>query len=302
MKLVAALDFMAEATWCAAFAAAGRMAGARPPRWVPSGGQRILVIAPHPDDETVGCAGTILLHARSGDAICIAFITDGSKSRAGGLTSEEMGRRRRQEAQAAASALRASRFEWFGFAEGGWTFEQLRIPLLNLLQEISPQVIYAPSCADFHPEHHRVAHGLARILSGEGKKHANAKLRVYQLQVPLTTVLTNLVVDCSNVSEGVAAASAVYVTQSANIGRAGRTRRYAALFYGLKTLGEEFWQMPAADYCRLHLSPPESWHTDLFRGVRYRSFSDPLTYLSGLNERKRLIRALGTASVPEGER
>ena len=105
MKLAAASDPVAEVLWYAGFAAIRPVVRSRVSRCVPGGGRRVLVIAPHPDDETVGCAGTILLHIMSGDTVCLAFVTDGSKSRAGGLDPGQMRRRREKEAQAAAGAL-----------------------------------------------------------------------------------------------------------------------------------------------------------------------------------------------------
>jgi LmbE family N-acetylglucosaminyl deacetylase len=252
------------------------------------GGQQVLVIATHPDDEALGCAGTILQHVRSRDTVSIACITDGAKSRAGGLHPEQMSSRRKQEAEAAARSLRVNRFEWLGLSEGSWTYAQLNARLLGLLQEISPVIIYAPSRVDFHPEHHRVAHGLAQLLSGEGGILSNATVRIYQVQVPLTPVLTNLVTDCSSVSFDAATALGVYVSQSANLSRALRLRQYTAQFYGLSRQGEEFWQMPAAHYCRLHDDEPEHWTHACFRGIRYSPFSDPLAYISGLRARYRL--------------
>lgn len=42
--------------------------------------KKILVVAPHPDDETLGCGGLISLLAQHGSAFYIVFVTDGSSS------------------------------------------------------------------------------------------------------------------------------------------------------------------------------------------------------------------------------
>jgi LmbE family N-acetylglucosaminyl deacetylase len=42
--------------------------------------RKILVVAPHPDDESLGCGGLIWLLAQNGSAFYIVFVTDGSAS------------------------------------------------------------------------------------------------------------------------------------------------------------------------------------------------------------------------------
>ena len=42
-------------------------------------GDTILVIRPHPDDETIGCGGALCWHLTEGDAVRVVFLTSGEK-------------------------------------------------------------------------------------------------------------------------------------------------------------------------------------------------------------------------------
>src|SRR5690349_3450589 len=41
------------------------------------GGGRVLVLAPHMDDEVIGCGGTVYKHVQHGADVTVVFITDG---------------------------------------------------------------------------------------------------------------------------------------------------------------------------------------------------------------------------------
>ncbi|MFZ2422771.1 MAG: PIG-L family deacetylase, partial [Anaerolineae bacterium] len=83
---------IAEQGWWLAFWLAGavrratRAVGPRVKPWSTPGGQRVLVIAPHPDDEACGCGGALLRHRAAGDAVTIVVVTDGRRSRSLGLS------------------------------------------------------------------------------------------------------------------------------------------------------------------------------------------------------------------------
>ncbi len=67
----------------------------------------LLAVFAHPDDE-MGALGTMLAQAERGDRIHLAWLTDGEKTEAmGGLSEEEVGRRRREHARGAAEMLGA---------------------------------------------------------------------------------------------------------------------------------------------------------------------------------------------------
>jgi LmbE family N-acetylglucosaminyl deacetylase len=287
--------------WSLGFALLRRVRPAWPARWQASGGQRALVIAPHPDDESMGCAGVILQHVQAGDLVCLLIVTDGGRSRALGLNQTDIVRWRRAEALAAAALLGVEQILCLGLPEGEWTAEQLVAHLQPLLSHFAPDFIYAPSLVDFHPEHIRVAQIVSGLLPPQ------ATVRVYQVQVPLTATLTNLVVDVSEWSEQITAVLNVYQTQQGSLANAWRQRRYAAQrytaqryvahFYGLGRQVEEFWQMSGAHYTRLHKLAPVQWPMATFRGLRYRAFSDPLAYVQGRLARRRLVQALDDPSL-----
>lgn len=274
-----------ETTYRAAFAALGRF-GERVPRWSSAGGQRVLVVAPHPDDETIGCGGTLARHVAKGDDVRVAFVTDGRMSRAFGLSAEEMASRRRREAEAASRALGATSV-WMGLPERGWRGEEVVGRLSDLVRAFRPQILYAPSCVDFHPEHVRVARALAEVL-GSGEVAVAPVVRVYPIQVPLTSVLVNLVSPVADVEERLAKALDAYETQAGSTGCALRQRRYAAARHGLPNLAEELWELPAAAFAALHSGSADGRLP--FRGLRPFPLSDPLAYLVGRRERRRISR------------
>jgi len=82
---------------------------------------RVLVFATHPDDESIGIAGTIYKHVQSGDQVKVAFMTDGS---GGSLDIEpkELSRMREQEARNACTLLGVAEVEFFGFKDGFLTY------------------------------------------------------------------------------------------------------------------------------------------------------------------------------------
>jgi LmbE family N-acetylglucosaminyl deacetylase len=280
------LGTIAEQVWVALFAAMGVVSRPRGATWPnPDPFRRVLVIAPHPDDETIGCGGALRLHSAAGAQVVVACVTDGRTSRAFGLAPDEMARRRRLEAEAAATTLGVDRLEWLGLAGGAWTDDQLVQALERLTGAVAPDLVYAPSCVDFHPEHVQVARAVAHCwATAEITPRA---VRIYPVQVPLTPVLANLVVDVTGVLPDIRVALDQYATQIANVPRALRQRRYTAARWRIGTYAEEFWELSTDAYIRLHRQPPAG---AAFRGVRAHAIYDPAAYWSGARARRQLAR------------
>ncbi len=52
-------------------------------------GEKVIVFAPHPDDETIGCGGAIAAHCKHGDQVKIIILTNGDKAGAHNRHSKE---------------------------------------------------------------------------------------------------------------------------------------------------------------------------------------------------------------------
>lgn len=277
------LSGVLERFWSLGFAAAGHFNRHKVERLSASGQQRILIVAPHPDDEVIGCAGTLKLHQQSGDEVCVVYVTDGRRSQAQDLSSAEMATRREQEAQAALQRLQINCSHWLGLYEGEWTADQFAALLDPSLRDFQPHIIYAPSLVDYHPEHRSVAQAFARTLTHIRSDFDQPIIRVYQVHVPLTSILVNVVADVSRWAAEIRSASEAYLTQADSVQRVDRIRRYAAAYHHAGSIAEEFWQMSVDRYIALHASKNSFDH---FRGVRYWAWSDPLAYWFGRHERR----------------
>ncbi len=64
-----------------------------------------IIFAPHPDDETLGCGGTIIKKKKAGANVKIVFMTDGSKSHINLISQNELKSIRASEAIRAAQKL-----------------------------------------------------------------------------------------------------------------------------------------------------------------------------------------------------
>ena len=292
-KLRDVLAVLLASLWTIGFRLLGLVRSRPIPLLTPKGGQNIWVLAPHPDDEVIGCAFAVLRHAMAGDRVITVFVTDGRRSRAFGLGPEEMARRRRLEAEQSQRALGLDGFKWLGWPELEWSSADLVTALRLLSQERQPDVIYAPSRVDFHPDHHKVARSLAQFLQETGHQPI---VRIVQLQVPMTSVLANLVASGEGLLEKAAAARASYRTQIFNVDPTQRMRRYAGARYRIGAEVEEYWQLSARSYCVLHGDDMDGWPISGFEGIHFWPWSDPLRFARGRAERRRLrARVLGSA-------
>lgn len=165
------------------------------PRATPFPG-RVLVLAPHPDDESIGCGGAIALHLAQGDPVTIAIATDGALGDPGGrFPAGDYRERRRQEARAAAADLGAPEPAFWDLPDGGLrdllgadgNTGDLHALVRTAIERTAAEIVYAPPRLDTHPDHHALGLAVEEVLGswGPGRPRAFA----YDVWVPVHATL-----------------------------------------------------------------------------------------------------------------
>lgn len=115
--------------------------------------KKIIVVAPHPDDETLGCGGTILRHRQAGDDIHWLVVT--------AMTPEQGFPQETITARDAEITMAARHYGFASVQLLGFPTTRLdTLPLSDLiaaiskvLKNISPEIIYLPFAGDVHSDH-----------------------------------------------------------------------------------------------------------------------------------------------------
>ena len=184
----------------------------------PPPGERVAVLAPHPDDETLGCGGTVRLLVEAEKKVKVLFLTSGERGDParevspgircsgpdGGSRVTDYSLMREREAERALRVLGVSDYEFLRYPDRG-IYEHYQDALERIsgtVQKFSPDTIYAPSMVELNPDH-RAAAALSMDIQGRnmrgpagGDRAAPVTLVFYEVTTPLRP---NVLVDITSV-------------------------------------------------------------------------------------------------------
>lgn len=148
--------------------------------------RKVLVIAPHPDDETIGCGGLLLRHAAAGDRLTAVFLTSGELGLKH-LPRDQARALREKEARQAARILNISTLHFLRVAD--WSVGDA-VPatarrLAPILRQEFPRIIYVPHPEEWHPDHRAALPVLRAAL--KTARTSVEEIRAYEVWTPMTT-------------------------------------------------------------------------------------------------------------------
>jgi len=117
--------------------------------------KKILIIAPHPDDEVLGCGGTIAKYRKKGDEVYLCIVTKAYTPD----WSEEFLKNRPKEIEESSRILGIKKTFFLDFPTVKLDTvpqKELNESILKVIKQINPQILYLPHIGDIHKDHRLV--------------------------------------------------------------------------------------------------------------------------------------------------
>lgn len=141
-----------------------------------------IVLAPHPDDESIGCGGSIVKHVKAGRKVKVIFLTKGGKGDFENRFGNDYLKIRLECAKKALSILGVKEYEFWEYEDRELLSAKNEIieRLIGITDGFLPSIIYAPSPFELHPDHRATFSVVWNLI-----KKRPFRLLLYETLVPL---------------------------------------------------------------------------------------------------------------------
>lgn len=172
-------------------------------------GKKVLIISPHPDDETLGCGGCICLHRMAGDSVKVVCLTNGAKGGTDGdIDKTAYVDLRYKELREACDRLGVDDLEYWNYEDRAlFDSPEMIEKLVELLNTYRPGLVFAPSPMEIHPDHRASVTFFEEAVC---RLNFDFEIAFYEIGYPM---LINTLVDISDVMETKKRAMAAYASQ-----------------------------------------------------------------------------------------
>lgn len=214
--------------------------------------KNVLILAPHPDDETVGCGGTIRAYRQVGAHITCVYMTDGRRGNPD-YDENTLVEIRRSEARKVAEILGIDRTVFLENHD-----EELAVTaetvgqLTRILEDVRPEAVFLPFFTDNHPDHKATS----RIfLAAVKQMKTNPMCHTWGLWTPLPYF--NVTVDITPYIDSKKEALEAYRSETERFDLVGAALGFAKYYYvisggkGKTGWTEVFLAFPAREFIRL---------------------------------------------------
>jgi LmbE family N-acetylglucosaminyl deacetylase len=142
-------------------------------------GKSMLVVAPHQDDEVIGCGGALALQLRSGHAAAIVMLHDGADGYdEQGFSRQALMELRNEESRRAAAAIGLEPPRFLNHQNLAASIPQAAEQVRSMIAERRADAVFIPFVLDAHPDHRT-----ANLILAEALKNIPWNVRVFGYEV-----------------------------------------------------------------------------------------------------------------------
>jgi LmbE family N-acetylglucosaminyl deacetylase len=117
-------------------------------------GDSMLVVAPHQDDEAIGCGGALALQVLANRVASVVILQDGADGyQALGLDRQNLARLRNEESRRAARVLNMEPPRFLNHVDLAMEAPRVVEELRRIIMELRVDAVFAPFPLDGHPDH-----------------------------------------------------------------------------------------------------------------------------------------------------
>ena len=147
----------------------------------------ILIVSPHPDDDVIGCGGSIAKHRSLGHNVHVVYMTSGD---AGSIEipKKKLAEIREKEALAALKVLDVHNYTFLRLPDGyvSAVDDVAFRKLIELVREIKPSLVYLPHASDRHRDHRKTHELVIEAVKRAGEEvFQDCKGKPWQVEVVL---------------------------------------------------------------------------------------------------------------------
>lgn len=146
-------------------------------------GERVIVFAPHPDDETLGMGGSLRILSEMGKKVKVIVLTKGEKAEADPARRKRHVEIRQREALKAFKILGLTDYEFLGVPDRE-IFQNMRAvvnEVKNIIDDFGPDALYSTSPIEINPDHRAAA----AISFGIRRETPHIRCFFYEITVPV---------------------------------------------------------------------------------------------------------------------
>ncbi len=152
--------------------------------------KKIFVVAAHPDDEVLGCGGTLLKHKKNGDKIFVLFISDGVSAR---YKNKKDSKWLKEIKVRQAMAIKVSKLAGFIIVDilnlinlelGSYSHTYISNKIIECFKKYKPDIVYTHYEYDLNIDHYHTF--FSTFIACRPNNHFNIK-KLLSFEVPSST-------------------------------------------------------------------------------------------------------------------